>query len=224
MVMDLVEFQDKYNMKKFFIYFVAFLAVSCVEEKRDIRIACVGDSITEGTCINWQSTNSYPTQLDSLLGDGYEVMNFGRAATTMMKNGDFPYWSAKEFTNTMRFHPDFIIIKLGTNDSKSHQWNAESFKASYQEMIDVYSSLTPKPIIKLCTPAPVVEDRWGITDSVVVNGVIPIVKELAKSNSLEIIDINDALMSHKDLFADGVHPTKEGALIIASEVAKSIRK
>lgn len=199
------------------------LMSACCEEKRDIRVACVGDSITEGMRIAWQSDNSYPAQLDSILGDGYEVMNFGRSATTMMKDGDFPYWSAKEFSNALRYHADIVIIKLGTNDSKLFQWSPEKFALSYQAMIDTFMTVTPKPVIKLCYPAAVITDRWEITDSVVVNGVIPIVKAIAERNGLEVIDLNAPLTGKSELYdEDGIHPIKSGAKVIASEVAKHI--
>ena len=202
----------------------ALVVCSC-SENCDVRIACVGDSITEGMAIEWQADNSYPAQLDNLLGDGYEVINFGRSATTMMRTGDFPYWSAKEFSNVLRYHPDIIIIKLGTNDSKLFQWNAEAYKSSYQAMIDTFRSLVPKPEIKLCLPVPPQKVQWGITDSVVSTCVIPLIKELGTSNELEIIDLYDAIGHNPDLFVeDGIHPNKEGAAAIAATVYKHIKK
>lgn len=212
------------TMKIFILALAAIAIVACTEEKQDVKIACVGDSITEGMRIDWQSDNSYPAQLDSILGEGYEVMNFGRSATTMMKDGDFPYWSAKEFTNTLRYHADIIILKLGTNDSKLFQWNPAKYEASYQAMIDTFLSVTPKPVIKLCLPAWVMTDRWEITDSVVTHGVIPIVKRIAEKNNLEVIDIYSALENHNEAYhEDGIHPIKGGAKIIAEEVAKHIK-
>lgn len=203
---------------------LAISFIGCAETKRDIKVACVGDSITEGMRIDWQSDNAYPALLDSILGDGYEVMNFGRSATTMMRDGDFPYWSAKEFSNALLYHPDIIILKLGTNDSKLFQWNAEKYAESYQMMIDTFSSISPKPEIKLCLPAAVITDRWEITDSVVVNYVIPIVRDLATKNGLDLIDLNTPLTGRADLYhEDGIHPIKGGAAVIAQEVAKHIK-
>ena len=211
-------------MKKVILSLVTVaLLAGCFGPKRDIRVACVGDSITEGMGISWQSSNAYPVQLDSILGEGFEVMNFGRSATTMMYTGDFPYWSAKEFTNAFRFHPDIIVIKLGTNDAKLFQWNEEKFVSSYQQMIDSFLTIRPMPVIKVCLPVPVVEDKWEITDSVVTYGVIPEVRKVATDNNLEVIDLNAVMSKHKDLYVDGVHPTREGARYIAEEVARHIR-
>ena len=42
-----------------------------------IKVACVGDSITYGHGVeNWKQ-NNYPAQLQQILGDKYNVANFG---------------------------------------------------------------------------------------------------------------------------------------------------
>ena len=46
-------------------------------EGRKVKIACIGDSITAGTGITDKANYSYPAVLGKLLGDGYEVGNFG---------------------------------------------------------------------------------------------------------------------------------------------------
>lgn len=210
-------------MKKTIVSILSLAFVGCVGPNRDIRVACVGDSITEGMGINWQSNNAYPALLDSVLGDGYEVMNFGRSATTMMQQGDFPYWSAKEFSNTLRYHPDVVVIALGTNDAKTYQWNRERFIESYCHMVDTFLAIRPMPVVKVCLPVPVAEDKWSITDSVVSNGVIPAVREIANRYNIELIDLNSVMVKHLDLYVDGVHPTRQGAKLMAEEVARHLR-
>src|SRR5512145_1640287 len=113
-----------------FVLSFILLAVSCSE--KEIKIACVGDSITEGAGLAFQNSTAYPTRLDSILGPGFAVLNFGRSATTLQKNGDFPYWTCKEFYDVFEYRPDVIIIKLGTNDSKPFNWNAIDFARDYQ--------------------------------------------------------------------------------------------
>ena len=50
-----------------------------------IKIACVGDSITAG--VGSQNGQSYPTQLQALLGSKYEVKNFGYSGSTAQDDG-----------------------------------------------------------------------------------------------------------------------------------------
>lgn len=210
-------------MKKVIISICTALLCACSSAPDYIKVACIGDSITEGMGIEWQSNNAYPSLLDSILGDGYEVMNFGRSATTMTTTGDFPYWSAKEFSNALRYHADIVVLMLGTNDAKLFQWNADKYSASYQLMIDTLRKVAPDAQINLCLPAYVSQTRWEITDSVVTNGVIPIVKQLAAKNNLPVIDINAVLQGRNELYVeDGIHPNRNGALEIAKAVAKAI--
>jgi len=87
-----------------------------------IKIACVGDSITFGSRVKDREINSYPAQLSALLGDDYEVKNFGKSGATMLDNGNKPYIKTPEFEASLKFNPDIVIIKLGTNDSKGSNW------------------------------------------------------------------------------------------------------
>lgn len=210
-------------MKKFIILTVTIVTfVACAEQKA-VRVACVGDSITEGYGIEWQSENAYPTKLAEILGDDFEVMNFGRSATTMMRHGDFPYWSAKEFTNCLRYKPDIIVLKLGTNDCKAYQWNKEAYEESYNAMLDTFYSVNPQMRILLTLPVPVMaEGKWTMSDSVIVNGVIPVIKDIANVRNLETIDMYSHFQNRMDLFSDSIHPTAEGAKIMAEIVAKAI--
>jgi sialate O-acetylesterase len=45
--------------------------------QRAVRIACVGNSVTYGYGIANRERDSYPAQLQRMLGEGYEVRNFG---------------------------------------------------------------------------------------------------------------------------------------------------
>jgi len=125
--------------------FVLLIFTSCAGN--EIKIACVGDSITEGYGLACQSKTAYPILLDSILGSNYSVLNCGRSATTLQKKGDFPYWICKEFSNIFTYNPEIIIIKLGTNDTKSNNWNAENFAKDYQALIDTFKTIPTNPPI-----------------------------------------------------------------------------
>ena len=196
--------------------------LSC--SKEEVRIACVGDSITEGYGLAVQSKTGYPVVLDSMLGVGYSVLNLGRSATTLQKHGDFPYWIAKEFSDVFAYKPNIIVIKLGTNDTKPNNWNSVNYKADYQSMIDTFKTISTNPQIYLCYPVPVFETKWGINDSTVVNGVIPVIDELAKSNNLRIIDLYHGMNNQKVNFPDGIHPNEEAVKQMSGIVAEALRK
>ena len=50
---------------------------------RVIKVACVGDSITHGAGVEDREKNNYPKQLGDLLGNRFEVRNFGRSGATL---------------------------------------------------------------------------------------------------------------------------------------------
>jgi alpha-L-fucosidase 2 len=202
----------------------AILVIASCSEKKEIRVACIGDSITEGAGIHWQSKFSYPVQLDSILGPGYSVLNCGRSGANMLKQSDLSYWICNEFYNVFAFEPDVIVIKLGTNDSKPWNWNEENYVKDLQSMLDTLKTIPTKPSIYLCLPAPAYNNAWGIRDSVIRNGVIPSIEKVAQANNLTVIDLYKPLSNHVEFFPDSIHPNEAGARVMAEVIAKAIKQ
>jgi alpha-L-fucosidase 2 len=188
------------------------------------KVACVGDSITEGYGLAVQSKTGYPVVLNQILGSQYSVINSGRSATTLQKKGDFPFWICKEFSNVFALQPDIIVIKLGTNDTKPNNWHADLYEKDYQALIDTFSTIASHPKIYLCTPAPVFKTVWGINDSTVVNGVIPAVERLSKANDLKVIDLYRGLADQGANFPDSIHPNEQAVAKMAAIIADAIKQ
>ena len=189
-----------------------------------IRIACIGDSITEGAGLACQSKTGYPVVLNDILGSKYSVLNSGRSATTLQKKGDFPYWICKEFSNVFAFNPNIVVIKLGTNDTKPQNWRVGNYEKDYQSLIDTLKTLPAKPRIYLCLPAPVFKTKWGINDSTVVHGVIPAITRLAATNHLTVIDLHSKMQNLGANFPDSIHPNENAAREMAKLIASEIKK
>jgi alpha-L-fucosidase 2 len=206
----------------FFGFVFAVIFASCTQ--KEVKIACVGDSITEGYGLACQSKTGYPVVLDSLLGNGYQVQNCGRSATNMQRKADFPYWVCKEFSNVFSYQPDIIVIKLGTNDTKPYNWNMERYATDYQAMIDTFNTMASHPKIILCSPVPVFKTKWGINDSTLVHGVIPVVEMIAKTNHLPVIDLYHGMMDQGINFPDSIHPNEEAVKVMAGIIAGEIKK
>ncbi|MEY4378897.1 MAG: hypothetical protein RLZ85_778, partial [Verrucomicrobiota bacterium] len=62
------------------ILLLALFSLMTARAAEPIKVACVGDSITLGS--GAQKGKSYPAQLQGLLGDGYQVGNFGVSGRT----------------------------------------------------------------------------------------------------------------------------------------------
>lgn len=191
-----------------------------------IRVACVGDSITHGAMIVNRAKNSYPRRLQKLLGSGYCVGNFGFSARTASENGDHPYMKENLFRESLAFQPNIVLVMLGTNDSKPYNWNEEAFQSSMRKLIESYAALNTKPEICLIAPPPAFPVRgkilYDVQDDVIKNKVGPAVKRLAEGFGFKCLDMYPVFDGKKQLFADGVHPNKKGALLFAQNVFKYI--
>lgn len=199
------------------------LLASCADQKQQIRIACLGDSITEGYGLKTQSKTSYPAVLNSLLGDDYIVQNCGRGGATLQREDNNSIWSVNEFSNAISLQPNIVVIKLGTNDTKTICWNQTRFKTDYQALIDTLSSLKTKPRIILCKPVPAFDSSWTINDSIIKYGVIPVIDEIALRNKLEVIDLYDVMKADSSNFPDNIHPDEIGANKMAHIIYDQIK-
>ena len=191
-----------------------------------IKVACIGNSITDGYGIDMRTAYGYPAQLQQMLGKDYWVKNFGVSSRTMLNKGDYPYMNEMAWRDALAFKPDIVIIKLGTNDSKPENWQYGSeFKKDLKQMIDVLRSADNKPKIFLCTPIPAFKSTWNISDEVIVNNIIPIQKQVAKEYKLEVIDLHTLLANDGDkMVDDGIHPDQKGAHKMAEIIAATILK
>ncbi len=191
-----------------------------------VRVACIGNSITDGHGIGMAPVKGYPAVLQKKLGEGYLVKNFGVSARTMMNKGDLPYMNELAWRDAKAFNPNIVVIKLGTNDSKTHNWvhGADEFRQSMQAMIDTLKALPSKPKIYLCSPIPAFKDSWSINDSVIVNGEMPIIKKLAKKNKCQFIDLHTSYTYGDMMLKDGIHPNAKGAAKMADIIFDAIEK
>jgi acyl-CoA thioesterase I len=184
-----------------------------------VKVACVGDSITFGAGVEKREENAYPKVLGKLLGDGYEVRNFGVSGATLLRKGDNPWWKLKEFKAATDFAPAIVVIKLGTNDSKPQNWKyKDEFAKDYGELVDHFAGLPSRPKVYACLPVPVYEAKWGINEPVVKGEIIPIIQQVAKAKKAEVIDLYAALSGKPEMFPDKIHPNAAGAALMAKTI------
>lgn len=195
-------------------------------KKDAIRVACIGNSITDGFGIEMAEQRGYPAQLQNILGSNYHVKNYGVSSRTMLNKGDWPYQNEQAWRDALAFRPDIVIIKLGTNDSKPENWQYnKGFRDDMQQMINKLQSDGNKPRIMLCTPIPAFKPTWNINDSVIVNCINPIIYKAAKKNKLEVIDLHTLYANDGDkMLDDGIHPDANGARRLAEIIAEAITK
>lgn len=186
-----------------------------------VKVACVGDSITAGA--GGGKGKSYPDQLRALLGEGWNVANFGVSGRTLLRKGDHPYWKEAAFTKAKEFNPDVVIILLGANDTKPHNWKfVDEFAKDYADLIAEFAALPSKPRIYLGRPCPVpAPGNFGINEENVLKE-IAIIDQLAAERKLDIIDFHAAFAGKEKLLPDRVHPNAEGYALMAATVQAAL--
>jgi lysophospholipase L1-like esterase len=159
--------------------------------------------------------------LQILLGSGYTVGNFGLSGATLLKQSDFTYWSSSQHTNSLAYNPNIVVIMLGTNDTKSWNWNATNFATDYHDLIAQYQALPTQPKVYICLSPPVyTPNAFGTTFD-------PAFVEPDSGDPGRCrqpwgdVDRQHRHCSATELFFDGVHPTAQGAGVIASTVAEA---
>lgn len=191
-----------------------------------IRVACIGNSITEGMALSMASHTSYPSVLQQLLGSQYHVGNFGILARTLLRKGNLPYVNEPLWRDAREFQPNVVVLKLGTNDTKPENWQyGQDFASDLQAMVDTLKALPTHPTIYLCTPIPIFKPTWNMSDSVLVNSIIPTIRKVAKKNKCKVIDLHTGFSPYGHLvIQDGVHPNERGAKKLAELVATELKK
>jgi lysophospholipase L1-like esterase len=187
-----------------------------------IKLACVGDSITAG--VGAGRGRSWPDQVRGMLGEKWNVRNFGVSAKTLMNSGDGPYQKEGAFKAAKDFNPDVVVIMLGTNDTKPQNWKnfKKDFEADYKDMAKQFAETANKPRIFVCYPPYVAKNgNWGINEPNVLEE-IPVITKVAKDMKLGVVDVHGALKGKDALIPDNVHPNAEGAKVIASTVFKAL--
>jgi lysophospholipase L1-like esterase len=166
---------------------------------------------------------SYPAQLQQLLGDAWEVLNFGVSGRTLLKQGDHPYWKERAYEQALASKPDVVVIMLGTNDTKPQNWKfKEEFAGDYRALVRSFQELPGKPRVFICRPVPVPEPgNYGINEKGV-QEEIPLLDALAKELGTDVIDMHAALEGKPEMLPDRVRPNSAGAGEMAKAAAAAI--
>jgi lysophospholipase L1-like esterase len=193
----------------------AFFVVAALNQKQPIRVACVGDSITEGS--------GYPFELQQMLGSSYVVANFGVSGSTVSQNSIRPYMNQTAFQQAKNFIPDIIVIMLGTNDANPEITQSEdNFETDYSQIITSFQELEGQQLIWVVESPPIFSTTSSWNNSYLTGAVIPQIDDLANQMNLPTINMYETFGDHPDFFADGIHPNSDGALLIASTVYNAI--
>ena len=161
-----------------------------------------------------------------MLGDNYEVRNFGHSGATLLSKGHRPYINLPEYKAALEFAPDIAVIHLGLNDTDPRNWPnyRDEFYGDYVNIIDALREANPNVEVKICLMSPIFHWHrrfksgtrdwyWQIQE---------LIPWIAEYDMFELIDLSRYLYHRPDLMPDALHPNAEGAGIIAKQVYSAI--
>jgi lysophospholipase L1-like esterase len=197
-------------------------ASAAPEAGAKIKVACVGDSITHGSGAG--AKEDYPSVLGKLLGEKYEVGNFGRSAATLLKKGDSPYWKTEEFGKSDAFAPAIVVILLGTNDCKKQNLpHVDEFISDYKDLIAHYRGLPSHPQVYVVAIPPILKPNFNMVPEASGGQIVPRIRKVAEEAKAPLIDVNAAFKDHPEyLTGDGCHPNPAGHAAIAKTVSEAL--
>ncbi|KAH8094235.1 GDSL-like Lipase/Acylhydrolase [Aureococcus anophagefferens] len=200
-----------------------------------VRVACLGDSITKGGHGSDEDdddhADSYPEFLGALLGDGYDVRNYGSSGKTAADYGtdeSNPYREASNWDDALDDGFDIAVVMLGTNDAKRDNWDRDTFVAQYGALL---AETKARAALVALLPVPYVpgdefsaSGKWG-DDPSVMNEALP----AATLDAFEedgaapdvVVSLWDAFGGDDpdlSLYDDAIHPNQKGYERIAETV------
>lgn len=203
------------------------ISVSAASKRqKTIRVACIGNSITYGTGIADRTNDSYPSQLQRLLGSNYQVGNFGKPGATLLYHGHRPYVKQEEFKGAIAFKGDIAVMHLGINDTDPRNWPnyRDEFVKDYLSIMDSLRAANPKVRIILARMTPIADRHPRfVSGTKQWHGEIQTaIETVARVSGAELIDFHEPLYPYPYLLPDAIHPNPEGAGILAKTVYSGI--
>lgn len=219
------------------------------ESTNPIKVACVGDSLTEGNGSSNNNKMSYPAQLQRMLGRGYLVQNFGVGSrtvcsgslqytqynnyrserlfntTTSVKQDDgtsitYTYPAVNVYDASKDFAPDIVVIQLGTND------RATINDADKQaEFADVYGSMIDEykalgADVYVVVPPIADGSVSSANNQNIVNYIKPILEGFVKTKGVKMVNMQYGPTTA--MFKDGLHFNDTGYNVMARTIYDAI--
>lgn len=195
-----------------------------INDNSPIRIACIGDSITEGIALADPQIQAWPAIAQRLLGDRATVGNFGVGGATIAKRGDKPYWDQPAYVASRAWNPTIVIIMLGTNDARSaNDLVRHEVLADLAELVDSYATLSSLPRIILCTPIPAFRANHTVNPGFIGDVLAPGIRALAGTLGRELFDAYTLTDDLGPTCADGIHPDVGGNLRLTERIVEFLQ-
>lgn len=213
-------------MKTTFIFLLSMITTLWGAAKEPIKVACIGNSITYGACLDDREHDAYPAQLQRMLGNSYEVGNFGKSGATLLLRGHRPYMQQEEYRQAVNFKADIAVIHLGINDTDPRDWPnyRDDFVGDYLTLIDSLRASNPKMRVLVARLTPIGDrhPRFVSGTKIWLEDIQQVIPLIARMAGAELIDFHQPLYAYPSLLPDALHPNSEGAGLLAKTVFSAI--
>lgn len=213
-------------MKRILLAALAVLLIVPSQGQNRIKFACIGDSVTYGAGLSDRENDAYPVKLQALLGDGFDVRNFGHNGATLLRKGFRPYNELPEYEAALAFAPDYVVIHLGLNDTDPRAWPnyRDDFIPDYLQLIEDFRKANPSAKIWICRMTPIFPGHprfksgtrdWFWEEQAAI-------EKVAGTAGVGLIDLHTPQYRHPDYYRDYLHPGPEGTALMAGTVYSAV--
>ena len=210
-------------MKRIIYLMMVVLCCTCAyAQQKKIKVACVGNSITYGSGVANREVNAYPVKLQGMLGEEYEVGNFGKPGATLLNKGHRPYTQQQEYKDAIAFAGDIVVIHLGINDTDPRNWPnyQDEFIEDYRSLIKDFREANPKARFLIARMTPLSDRHWryesGTRDWH--EQIQEAIACVARAEGIQMINFFEPLHPYPFILEDNIHPNAEGAEMLAKIV------
>ena len=205
---------------------VLFFSASCVDRKSSVpplKVVCLGDSITFGYKLADPVHQSFPGQIDKQAQGHWKILNCGVNGATVLAKGDIPISSQKAYERALKAKSDVIILMLGTNDTKHHNFQfRDEFVGDYVNLVKTLQGIPSHPYIIACSIPPILKNYPNGLTTEREQEINKMIRKAVTATEVDFLDIYTALSKNRAYFIDGVHPNASGAKVIATLVYNKI--
>jgi len=221
-------------------------ASGCGACVRKVRVACIGDSITWGYAMTNRVEECYPAQLQRLLGDGYEVKNFGDSGSgvyTQPKRAPsgwlpHPWRAGKQAEAAYAYGPDIVVSNLGINDAEIYmnefirredgrpETETGLFHREYVALLRAFARDGKMPRVIMWTKLGPTGKGHGQKGTPFAGVMALELEKVAAEVGAETLDMYTPLVPYCETphFAkDGIHPEGGAQRVIAEATARKIQ-
>ncbi len=212
-------------MYKFYLLLLLNILIGfSVDGANKLRIACVGSDLTIGVGVVTRERNAWPAQLGTMLGPGYQVMNFGKKEATFLEGFSNSYVGSLEYQQALASRPDIVFIEMGYDDCNIQRRSSmDMLSSQYEALVVRFKSLPSRPRVVLLSPLPIfLSDSAFGYNTRIEKLVCPLIQRVAYAEKVEIINLYPLFVDSGAMFPDKVHPSSFGAHMIARRLYEHI--